>query len=43
MVLTYDAYTESLEKQQEEKSAIDSLREEIDDIKQFIESTKQSQ
>ena len=36
MVLTYDAYTESLEKQQEEKSAIETLQEEIDDIKQFI-------
>ena len=43
MVLTYDAYTESLEKQEHEKSAIESLREEIDDINQFIQSIKQGQ
>jgi hypothetical protein len=43
MILSYDAYTESLEKQQKEKTAIETLQEEIDDIKQFIQSTKQSQ
>ena len=43
MILSYDAYTESLEKQQQEKTALESLREEIDDIKEFIESTKKSQ
>ena len=38
MVLSYDAYTESLEKQQQEKSDIDDIRKEIDNIKQIMRS-----
>jgi integrase/recombinase XerD len=36
MVLSYDAYTESLEKQQQEKSDIDDICKEIDNIKQIM-------
>ena len=35
---SYDAYTESLEKQQQEKSDIDDIRKEIDNIKQIMRS-----
>jgi integrase len=38
MALSYDAYTESLEKQQQEKSDIDDIRKEIDNIKQIMRS-----
>ncbi|MGA7542892.1 MAG: zinc ribbon domain-containing protein, partial [Nitrososphaeraceae archaeon] len=36
MVLTYDAYSETLEKQKEEKSQWDELRREIDNIKTLL-------
>ena len=38
MVLSYDAYTESFEKQQQEKSDINDIRKEIDNIKQIMRS-----
>jgi hypothetical protein len=38
MVLSYDAYTESIEKQQQEKSDLDDIRKEIDNIKQIMRS-----
>lgn len=36
MILSYDAYTESLEKQQEEKHSWESMRKELDDIKKLL-------
>jgi hypothetical protein len=36
--ISNDAYTESLEKQQQEKSDIDDIRKEIDNIKQIMRS-----
>jgi hypothetical protein len=38
MVLSYDAYTESMEKQQQEKSDLDDIRKEINNIKQIMRS-----
>jgi hypothetical protein len=38
MVLSYDAYTESIEKQKKEKSDINDIRNEIDNIKQIMRS-----
>jgi hypothetical protein len=36
MVLSYDAYSETLEKQKEEKSQWDELRREIDQVKALL-------
>jgi hypothetical protein len=36
MVLSYDAYSETLEKQKEEKSQWDELRKEIDSVKALL-------
>ena len=42
MELSYDAYTESLEKQQQEKSDLDIIRKEIDNIKQIMRSEQKA-
>ena len=36
MILSYDAYSETLEKQKEEKSQWDELRKEIDQVKALL-------
>jgi integrase len=40
MVLSYDAYSETLEKQKEEKSQWDELRKEIDQVKDLLKQQK---
>jgi integrase/recombinase XerD len=41
MILSYDAYTETLEKQQQETSELDNIRKGIDYIKSVMQSTAQ--
>ena len=41
MVLSYDAYNETLEKQKEEKSQWDELRKEIDSVKALLKQGQQ--
>jgi hypothetical protein len=36
MVLSYDAYSETLEKQKEEKNQWDLLRKEIDEVRALL-------
>jgi integrase len=42
MVLSYDAYTETLEKQQEDKSQLESVKADIEEIKAFMRSERNS-
>jgi hypothetical protein len=41
MILSYDAYTETLEKQQQETSEVDNISKDIDNIKNVMRSNAQ--
>jgi hypothetical protein len=41
MILSYDAYTQTIEKQQQEISELDDIRKDIDYIKSVMRSKQQ--